>query len=92
LQLSIDAVERFVDELVAAGLRGIEGYHGDFTLDEQEPLRAIGKSRDLIVSGGSDYHGAMRPDRSLPGGKHGVVVPDAVVEELRAAAGALQEA
>jgi hypothetical protein len=26
----------------------------------------------------------MRPDRTLPGGKHGVVVPEQVLEDLRA--------
>jgi hypothetical protein len=43
----------------------------------------------LIVSGGSDYHGEMRPDRGLPGGKHGVVVPEEVLEQLRAASQSL---
>jgi len=76
---------RFVDELVENGLKGIEGYHGDLPEDEQEPYRQIGRERGLVVSGGSDYHGDMRPDRSLPGGKHGVLVPDGVLEELRAA-------
>jgi predicted metal-dependent phosphoesterase TrpH len=86
LNLSAEQLEGFVDELVTAGLRGIEGWHGDLPEVEQEPYRAIGAARDLIVSGGSDYHGDMRPDRGLPGGKHGVTVPDGVLEELRRAA------
>jgi predicted metal-dependent phosphoesterase TrpH len=85
LNLLAEELERFVDELVDAGLKGIEGYHGDLPEVEQEPYRAIGGARDLIVSGGSDYHGDMRPDRGLPGGKHGVTVPDGVLDELRAA-------
>jgi predicted metal-dependent phosphoesterase TrpH len=83
LQLEPPEVERFVDELVDAGLKGIEGYHGDLTYTEQEPYRALGRSRGLVVSGGSDYHGHMRPDRALPGGKHGVEVPDGVIDDLR---------
>jgi hypothetical protein len=90
LKLPIEQLEAFVDDLVAAGLRGIEGYHGDLPDVEQEPYRALGRGRDLIVSGGSDYHGDMRPDRGLPGGKHGVTVPEAVLEELRDAARELQ--
>jgi 3',5'-nucleoside bisphosphate phosphatase len=90
LQLELEELERFVDELVAGGLRGIEGYHGDLPEDHQEAFRAIGRSRGLIVSGGSDYHGHMRPDRVLPGGKHGVIAPDGVLDELRAAAAELQ--
>ncbi len=92
LQLDADEVEALVDELVDAGLRGIEGYHGDLPADDQEPYRVIGRRRGLIVSGGSDYHGSMRPDRALPGGKHGVVVPVEVLEELRDASSALNAA
>ena len=92
LKLPIEQLETFVVDLVAAGLRGIAGYHGDLPDVEQEPYRALGRSKDLIVSGGSDYHGDMRPDRGLPGGKHGVTVPEAVLEELRHAASELQGA
>ena len=90
LNLSIQDLEVFVDSLVEAGLRGIEGYHGDMPEDQQEPYRALGRSKDLIVSGGSDYHGDMRPDRGMPGGKHNVMVPDDVLEELRAESGRLK--
>lgn len=86
LNLPLDEIERFVDELTDAGLKGIEGYHGDWSLDDQAPLRDIGERKGLIVSGGSDYHGDMRPDRNMPGGKCGVTVPDDVVERLRDAA------
>ena len=86
LNLPLDEIERFVDELTDAGLKGIEGFHGDWSLDDQAPLRDIGERKGLIVSGGSDYHGDMRPDRNMPGGKCGVTVPDDVVERLRDAA------
>ncbi|MFN2488839.1 MAG: PHP domain-containing protein [Actinomycetota bacterium] len=92
LQLGNDDLERFVDGLVDGGLKGIEGYHGDLPVEDQEPFRSIGQRRSLIVSGGSDYHGHMRPDRTLPGGKHGVSVPVEVIDQLRAAAAALQGA
>jgi len=44
------------------------------------------------VSGGSDYHGDMRPDRGMPGGKYNVICPAGVLEELRSVAGELQRA
>jgi predicted metal-dependent phosphoesterase TrpH len=88
LNLPVDEIATFVDELVDAGLKGIEGYHGDWSVEDQAPLRDIGERNGLIVSGGSDYHGDMRPDRGLPGGKRGVAVPDDVLDKLRDAAGA----
>lgn len=92
LNLGAEELERFTGELVEAGVKGIEGYHGDWSEPEQEVLRQLGKKRGLVVSGGSDYHGHMRPDRSLPGGKYGVVAPDEALEELRRVAGELQQA
>jgi 3',5'-nucleoside bisphosphate phosphatase len=92
LNLGFEDLERFVDALVEAGLRGIEGYHGDLPEVEQEPFRALGRSKGLIVSGGSDYHGVMRPDRGLPGGKHDVTVPPEVLDELTAAAESMKVA
>ncbi len=92
LNLELQELERFTDGLVVAGLAGIEGYHGDWPEAEQGPLRSLGESRGLVVSGGSDYHGDMRPERKLPGGKHGVTVPDEVVDRLREVAGKLPAA
>ena len=92
LNLDIDDLERFVDDLVDEGLQGIEGYHGDVPETEQEPFRALGKSKGLVVSGGSDYHGARRADRGLPGGRHGVMVPDEVLDELKNVAADLEAA
>jgi predicted metal-dependent phosphoesterase TrpH len=92
LNLAIDELDVFVDALVQAGLQGIEGYHGDLPEIEQETYRALGEAKGLIVSGGSDYHGDMRPDRGLPGGKYHVSVPDGVLGQLRAASEKLKAA
>ena len=83
LMLAPQDLESFVKALVASGLRGIEGYHGDWPLETQQPIRTLAGRHGLVVSGGSDYHGDMRPDRRLPGGRHGVVVPDDTLEQLR---------
>jgi predicted metal-dependent phosphoesterase TrpH len=91
MQLPDGQLERFVDELVASGLRGIEAYHGDWPAADQEPVRDIARRKNLIASGGSDYHGDMRPDRNLPGGRFGVTVPPEVLDELREAARSLRD-
>ena len=45
------------EDLVEAGLHGIEVDHRDQNLDEREILRAIAQELDLVVTGASDYHG-----------------------------------
>ena len=44
-------------ELVAAGLNGIEVDHRDQNPDERAMLRTIAYELDLVITGGSDYHG-----------------------------------
>jgi predicted metal-dependent phosphoesterase TrpH len=85
LNLDPAETERFVDVLAEVGLKGIEGYHGDLPLKDQAIYRDLGQRKGLVVSGGSDYHGHMRPDRGIPGGKHGVIVPEGVLDELERA-------
>ncbi len=92
LNLEAGELARFTDELTAAGIKGIEGYHGDWSEEEQAALRALGQERGLVVSGGSDYHGRMRPDRAMPGGKRGVLAPAEALEALRRVAGELRQA
>ncbi len=92
LQLGLDELESLIDELVEAGLAGVEGYHGDQSLEDQAPLRALARDKSLVISGGSDYHGDMVPDRRLPGGKRGVMVPPEALDELKLAASRLARA
>lgn len=45
-------------ELIEAGkLDGIEAYHYSATPTQQQKLVDIAKEHDLIVTGGSDFHG-----------------------------------
>jgi hypothetical protein len=45
-------------ELIAAGkMDGIECYHYSATPIQQESLVELAKENDLIVTGGSDFHG-----------------------------------
>lgn len=89
LKLENSQLREFVDDLASLGLRGIEGYHGDVTEEDQKIYREIARGRNLVVTGGSDYHGDMRPDRELPGGRRGVTVPESVLDELRGAHAAI---
>ncbi|HEX2241593.1 MAG TPA: phosphoesterase, partial [Actinomycetota bacterium] len=82
----------FVSDLAAAGLAGIEGWHGDRPAEDQRRYRDLAEKLSLIVTGGSDYHGHMRPDRPLRGGKHGVTVPPECLDDLRAAARSMSRA
>ncbi len=49
-------------------LDGVEAFHSSFTLDQMISLQEYAKKSDLYVSGGSDYHGTVKPEISLKTG------------------------
>lgn len=53
-----------VDELVAThrwhGLEGLECYYGSYGQRQRRRWLALAKRHDMVVTGGSDYHGADR--------------------------------
>lgn len=57
------ASDELVEELVEAGLHGLEVDHRDHPAREREVLRGWCSRWDLIVTGGSDYHGTGKRNR-----------------------------
>lgn len=58
---------------------GIECYHSIFSNTESENLLKFTKSHNLLISGGSDYHGINKPDISLGFGKGNLAIPDEIL-------------
>ncbi len=68
----------------AAGLLGLEAYHSDHSLDGQIAWAALAREHSLIITGGSDFHGAGNSKDELGTGIDGnLCVPYAVVDQLR---------
>lgn len=47
-----------IEESIALGLDGIELYHPDHTLEDIKKVIAIAERYQLLLTGGSDYHGS----------------------------------
>lgn len=60
--------DAIVEELVDAGLQGIECFTSCHTAEETERYAALARRAGLIATGGSDYHGlpASRPLGEIP--------------------------
>ncbi|MBN1937555.1 MAG: PHP domain-containing protein [Anaerolineae bacterium] len=67
-------------ELVRAGLMGLEVYYNGYPDIEVQFLKRLAEKHDLIVTGGSDFHG---PDVMEYAELGGVYVPWDVVETLQ---------
>lgn len=78
-------LETLVAELVPLGLDGIEAYNNGSGLEETDWLIRLARRHDLIVTGGSDYHGDPGSAIEIGRGVRGIRVPYDSVDELRAA-------
>ncbi len=79
-----EVLERELVRMRRFGLRGIEVYHSDHRAHDVEYYLKVASSLDLAVTGGSDFHGAAKPEVSLGSGLNGNVrVPRLVLDELR---------
>lgn len=52
-----------IDELADNGLDGLEVWHRENDADQRERLLTVARRRGLLVTGGSDWHGAGKPNR-----------------------------
>lgn len=77
-------LEILVEELVALGLDAFEAYHSDYSAKDTRRAESLARRHGLALSGGSDYHGAARPDVALGSGKGNLHLPFSMVENLRA--------
>jgi predicted metal-dependent phosphoesterase TrpH len=73
-------------ELCGTGLNAIEAYHSDHTPKDTEFFLGIARRYGLLVTGGSDFHGAVKPGVMLgPGWQGNLRIPPDLVDSLKLA-------
>ncbi len=55
----------FVKEIVSLGFDGLECFYGKFSYRYEKLWLKIAKESSLLISGGSDFHGSVKPHLSL---------------------------
>ena len=79
-------VPKLMPELCDAGLNAIEAYHSDHDERDTELYLDLARQYGTLVTGGSDFHGDVKPGVKLGTGCDGnLKVPGDIVERLRAA-------
>jgi predicted metal-dependent phosphoesterase TrpH len=80
-------VAAVLPDLQRAGLRAIEVYHSDHSPEQTKLYLKLAAENGLLVTGGSDFHGSVKPEIHLGTGRGGnLKVPDDLVARLRGAA------
>lgn len=79
------ALRELVEVLVKAGMMGIEVYYPEHSATVTRQLIALARQLDLLMTGGTDFHGDLKPNISLGTGSGDFLVPLTLFEKLTAA-------
>jgi len=78
-------LEALVAELTPLGLDGIEAYNNGASLENVDAVIKLARKYNLIVTGGSDFHGDPGSNIEIGKGFRGMRIPYRCVEEIRQA-------
>ena len=84
IKMPDEELKEYLKSLIPYGLDGVEGYYTDYTPDMERRYRAMAEELGLVISGGTDYHGANKPHISIGKGKGDLEIPYSVLDGLRA--------
>lgn len=84
LGLSLSALEDLLKKLIPLGLDGLEAYHSEQPPDITGQYVSLAERLGLAISGGSDFHGAVKPTVKLGEVKGGRHIPNQVLQDLKA--------
>lgn len=77
-----EELDQLVDRLQKHGLQGIETIYSTYTNEEEETVRQLAQKYSLFITGGSDFHGEVKPDISIGTGRGNLIIPDALLEQF----------
>lgn len=82
-KLSWKETELLITTLKAYGLMGVEVYYSSHHIGQSQQLQALCRANGLLPTGGSDFHGANKPDIRLGVGRGNLRVTDLLLDDIR---------
>jgi 3',5'-nucleoside bisphosphate phosphatase len=80
-------LEALLTDLRGLGLDGVEVYYTEHSERYTTEVARLAEGLGLLKSGGSDFHGAVKPGVRLGRGRGGLFVPGSVLDAMKAALG-----
>lgn len=81
--MSDERLDILTAELKEAGLMAIEAIYSTYRPHEERQIRALARKYDLLISGGSDFHGDNKPGLDLGTGYGNLFVPMDILDNLK---------
>lgn len=76
-------LEQLVSDLKDCGLMGLEAIYSMNNGNDEAKMKALAKRHGLLLSGGSDFHGANKPHIRIGKGRGNLIVPYEVLEKIK---------
>lgn len=80
-----DRLDRLVSSLKTEGLMGVEAFYSTYTNQDVRDMLRLADKYDLLLSGGSDFHGTNKPGLDLGCGYGKLFVPEDLLSKIKAA-------
>lgn len=81
--MSEEGLDTLVSTLKEAGLVGIEAVYSTYNTAQERKMKALAEKYELLISGGSDFHGAAKPGLDLADGYGKLFVPYELLEKIK---------
>ena len=81
--LGKEQLSKLMDYLCDSGIVGLEAIYSTYTMGDELEMKNLAGERGLIISGGSDYHGANKPHIQLGVGKGHLFVPYSLLKTIK---------
>ena len=65
------------------GIHGIEALYSENTFSDDVKFSDYARKLGMFITGGSDFHGANKPDIDMGTGKGNLMVPDNLLDNIR---------
>ncbi|WP_310602424.1 PHP domain-containing protein [Anaerosporobacter sp.] len=82
-RLSANELSELVKELASYGLAGIEAIYTSNTGYDESDMRRLARLNNLLLTGGSDFHGANKPDIAIGKGRGNLKIPYELLEKMK---------
>lgn len=76
-------LQQLIDDLKQAGLDGIEAVYSTYSASDEQYVKRLARENGLLVSGGSDFHGANKPSIQIGSGRGNLRIPYEILDDLR---------
>ncbi len=83
LGLDLPGTEKLVRELMDMGLDGMEVYYSEHNDAATQAYKEMCERLGLLISGGSDFHGSVKPKIQLGKGKGALRVPYELLDRMK---------